>query len=110
MDVNQLVAAWFFYTNRRDVVRCAFCAVKLGHWVEGDDAFKDHKLFCPSCEVIKGLFAGNIPAPLKTPQQQLMNNVCGQYIKYILKSSRPKRCNYTFTFIYFLLCTIITSH
>ena len=34
MDVNQLVAAGFFFTNRADVVRCAFCGVEVGHWVE----------------------------------------------------------------------------
>jgi hypothetical protein len=39
MDVNQLAAAGFFFTNRGDVVRCAFCGVEVGHWVEGNDAF-----------------------------------------------------------------------
>jgi hypothetical protein len=43
MDVNQLAAAGFFFTNRGDVVRCAFCKVEVGQWVEEDDAFKDHQ-------------------------------------------------------------------
>jgi len=42
MDVNQLAAAGFFLSNRGDVVRCAFCGVEVWHWVEGDNAFKDH--------------------------------------------------------------------
>jgi len=102
MDVNQLVAAGFFFTNRGDVVRCAFCGVEVGHWVEGDDAFKDHKRWSPSCEFVKGLFAGNIPAPSETPQQQPIrsNDVCGPYMEYTLKTLRPKRSKYTFTFIY----------
>jgi len=108
MDVNQLVDAWFFFTNRADVVRCAFCGVEVGHWVEGDDAFKHHQRWSPSCEFVKGLFAGNIPAPPKTFQHQPSNDVCGTYMEYTLKTSRPKRCKYTFTFIYFLLCSIIT--
>jgi len=58
VDVNQLVAAGFFFTNRGDVVRCAFCGVEVGHWVEGDDAFKDHKRWSPSCKFVRGLFAG----------------------------------------------------
>jgi hypothetical protein len=43
MDVNQLAAAVFFFTNRGDVVCCAFCGVEVGHWIEGDDEFKDHQ-------------------------------------------------------------------
>ena len=87
MDVNQLVAAGFFFTNRGDVVRCAFCGVEVGQWVQGDDAFKDHKRWSPSCEFVKGLFAGNIPAPSGTPQQQPIrsNDVCGPYMEYTLK-------------------------
>jgi len=49
MDVNQVAAAGFFFTNRGDVVRCAFCAVEVGHWVEGDDTFKYHQRWSPSC-------------------------------------------------------------
>jgi len=109
MDVNQLVAAGFFFTNRGDVVRCAFCGVEVGHWVEGDDAFKDHKRWSPSCEFVKGLFAGNIPAPSETPQQQPIrsNDVCGPYMEYTLKTLRPKRSKYTFTFIYFFISSYL---
>ena len=101
MDVNQLAAAGFFFTNRGDVVRCAFCEVEVGQWVEGDDAFKDHQRWSPSCAFVKKLFVGNIPAPPKTSQQQpsSSNDVCGPYMEYTLKTSRPKR-KYTFTFIY----------
>jgi len=42
MHVNQPAAAGFFFTNRGDVVRGAFCGVEVQHWVVGDDAFKDH--------------------------------------------------------------------
>jgi len=48
MDVNQLAAVGFFFTNRGDVVRCEFCEVEVGQWVEGDDAFKGHKGWSPS--------------------------------------------------------------
>ena len=100
MDVNQLVAAGFFFTNRGDVVRCAFCGVEVGHWVEGDDAFKDHKRWSPSCEFVKGLFAGNIPASETSQQPSSTYGVCGPYMEYTLKTLRPKRSKYTFTFIY----------
>jgi hypothetical protein len=48
MDVNQVAAAGFFFTNWGDVVRCAFWEVEVGQWVEGDDAFKDHQIWSPS--------------------------------------------------------------
>ena len=66
MDVNQLAAAGFFFTNRGDVVRCAFCEAEIGQWVEGDDEFKEHQRWSPSCAFVKKLFVGNIPAPPKT--------------------------------------------
>ena len=109
MDVNQLAAAGFFFTNRGNVVRRAFCEVEVGQWVEGDDAFKDHQRWSPSCAFVKELFEGNIPAPPQTSQQQpsSSNDVCGSCMKCTLKTSRPKR-KYTFMFIYFILCMIIT--
>ena len=112
MDVNQLAAAGLSFTNRCDVVRCAFCGVEVGDQVKGDDAFKDHQRWSPSCEFLKGFFAGNIPAPSETSQQQPSSSydVCGPYMEYTLKTSRPERSKYTFTFIYFLACIIITVH
>ena len=84
MDVNQLAAAGFFFTNRGDVVHCAFCEVEVGQWLEGDDAFKDHQRWSPSCAFVKKLFVGNIPAPPKTSQQQpsSSNDVCGSFMEY----------------------------
>jgi len=69
MDVNQMAAAGFFFTNRGDVFRCTFCGVQVGQW-EGDNAFKDHQHWSPSCAFFKGLFVGTISAPHKTSQQQ----------------------------------------
>ena len=67
MDINHLSAAGFYFTNQADVVRCAFCGVEMGYWEEGDDAFKDHDEWSPSCEFIKGLSVGNIPIGSGTP-------------------------------------------
>jgi hypothetical protein len=102
MDVNQLAAAGFSFTNRGDVVRCAFCELEVGHWEKGDDAIKNHQRWSLSCAFVKGLFVGNIPALPNTSQQQPSSNndVCGSYMAYTLKTSRPERCKYTFTFIH----------
>jgi len=82
MEVNQLAAAGFFFTNRVDGVRCAFCEVEDGQWV-GDDAFKDHQRWSTACAFVNKLFVGSIPAPPKTSQQQpsSSNDVCGSYME-----------------------------
>jgi hypothetical protein len=105
MDVNKLAAAGFFFTAKGVVVRCAFCRVEIGRWIEGDDAFKEHKRWSPSCWFVNGLFVGNISAPPKTPEQQPSNsyNVCGPYTEYIPKTTRPARGKYIFTLIYVYL-------
>ena len=54
MDVNQLAAARFFFTNRGDLVHCVFCGVEVGHWVEGDDKFKYHQRWSPCCGFVRG--------------------------------------------------------
>jgi hypothetical protein len=61
MDKDDLSAAGFYFTKRGDVVRCAFCGVEVGRWQEGDDAFRDHQRWSPSCGFIRGLIVGNIP-------------------------------------------------
>ena len=33
----------------------------MHEWEKGDDPFKDHKRWSPSCGFIEGLFVGNIP-------------------------------------------------
>jgi hypothetical protein len=85
MYVNKLAAAGFFFTTMGDVVRWAFCQVQVGHWIEGDDAFKEHKRWSPFCEFVNGMIVRNISAPSKTPQQQTSNSydVCGPYTEYI---------------------------
>ena len=83
MDVNHLATVGFFFTNWGDVVGCTFCGVEVGHWKEGDDVFKDHQRWSPSCAFVKGLFVGNIPAPPETSQQHpnSSNDVCGSYME-----------------------------
>jgi hypothetical protein len=78
---------------------------QLGQWIEGGDAFKEHKRWNPFCGVVNGLFLGNISAPSKTPEQQPSNSydVCGPYTEYIPKTTRPELGKYIFTFIYVYL-------
>ena len=61
MDKNDMSAVGFYFTEQEDVVRCAFCGVKVGRWEQGDDTFRDHRRWSPSCGFIKGFIVGNIP-------------------------------------------------
>jgi len=100
MDKNQLSAAGFYFTNRGDVVRCAFCGVEVGRWEEGDDALRDHQRWSPSCGFIQGLMVGNIPVgsdgqpgtsssssslpsslPLSSQETSRSYDVCGPYME-----------------------------
>jgi hypothetical protein len=54
MDVNELAAAGFFFTNRGDVVGYAFCEVEVKQWEKEDDAFEDHQRWSPSCALLSG--------------------------------------------------------
>jgi len=97
MDTNRLSAAGFYFTNRNDVVRCAFCGVEVGRWEEGDDAFREHQRWSPSCGFLKGLRVGNIPIasdsqpgtssssssllPLSSQETSRSYDVCGPYME-----------------------------
>lgn len=84
---------------------CAFCGVKVDRWEEGHDALKEYQGWNPSCEFAKGLFAANIPIFNDQPQKLFEKpksnyDVYGPHMQ-CRPNSRPQRCNYIFTFIYF---------
>lgn len=100
MDTNLLSAAGFYYTNKGDVVRCAFCGVEVGRWEEGDEPFRDHQRWSPSCGFVKGLMVGNIPVGFDgqpgTSSSSLYQetshsyDVCGPYLEF-RPNSGPER-------------------
>ena len=96
MDKNDMSAAGFYFTDREDVVRCAFCGVEVGRWEQGDDPFRDHQRWSPSCGFIKGFIVGNIPigsddqpGTSSTLSQETSRSydVCGPYLKLRPNSS-----------------------
>ena len=79
----------------------------------GDDAFKEHKRWRPSCGFIKGLFVGNIPIrskdqpePPSSQQQPKSSYDVYTYHMQYRPNSRSERCKYIFNF-YFFVCKII---
>lgn len=61
LSSDAMAAAGFYYLKREDVVRCAFCGVEVGCWVEGDDPMQDHERWSPSCRFVRKLPVGNVP-------------------------------------------------
>ena len=61
IDMNNLGAAGFYYTDHSDVVCCAFCVAQIGLWQEGDGAFKEPRRCYTNCEFVRVLSVGNIP-------------------------------------------------
>ena len=58
---NWHVSCWILLHRPGDVVRCAFCGVKVGRWEQRGDPFRDHRRWSPSCGFIKGFIVGNVP-------------------------------------------------
>lgn len=61
ISASAMAAAGFYYLKVADTVRCAFCGVEVGCWVEGDDPMQDHQRWSPSCRFVRKLPSGNIP-------------------------------------------------
>ncbi|PSN55309.1 Death-associated inhibitor of apoptosis 1 [Blattella germanica] len=95
MDPHRLSAAGFYFTGRSDVVRCPFCGVEVGDWEEGDDPFRDHQRWSPSCGFVRGMAVGNIPInPHGQPETSFEPNrsrdVCGPFLE-IRPNAIPER-------------------
>jgi len=110
---NYLAADGFYFTNCGDVIRCAFCGVKVGYWKEGYNAFSDHQRWSPSCKFIKGPFVGNIPIHSETssPLQQTSrsNDVCEPLME-LRPNSRPKQRKYNHLFFgFYMYVCVYTS-
>ncbi|CCU56005.1 inhibitor of apoptosis 3 [Choristoneura rosaceana entomopoxvirus 'L'] len=52
----------FYYLQRGDEVRCAFCKVEIMQWKEGDDPGEDHKKWASKCPFL--VDQHKIPGPI----------------------------------------------
>ncbi|XP_063233849.1 baculoviral IAP repeat-containing protein 7-B-like [Bacillus rossius redtenbacheri] len=92
MDPKKLAEAGFYYTNREDMVRCAFCGIELGCWEEGDDVQADHQRWSPLCPFLRQLPVGNMPLA-GPPQEEDPSgyDTCGLYGIQVRPFSVPER-------------------
>ncbi|KAL1131906.1 hypothetical protein AAG570_011517 [Ranatra chinensis] len=76
-----MAAAGFYYLKRGDVVRCIFCGVEVGQWVDGDDPMVDHRKWSPACKFVRSPNSvGNIPIEEgPTEDDNCGFDTCGPY-------------------------------
>ncbi|CAB0014317.1 unnamed protein product [Nesidiocoris tenuis] len=91
-----LSEAGFYYINREDYVRCAFCNIEVGRWVEGDDPMADHERWAPACRFVRNQDVHNIPlneeaaTSSDSGSESLEgNDVCGHEMEFPSEPSRP---------------------
>ncbi|XP_073440139.1 baculoviral IAP repeat-containing protein 1 [Dendrobates tinctorius] len=91
----QLASAGFYFTGRRDIVRCFSCAGCLGHWEENDDPWKEHAKWFPEC---------NFLISKKTPDEikELINSYQGfhgftgkHFLSGVIDSAQPRQTSFT---------------
>lgn len=73
---EELAAVGFVYCGKDDIVRCAFCKVYVGSWVEGDIPLNDHKRFSPRCPFLRNVPVGNVPLSSDEPPSEVEYRKC----------------------------------
>jgi len=113
MDVNQLSAAGFYFTNQSDIVRCDFCGVEIGWRTDVDVALKELRRWIPSCSFVKGLRVGNIPIcsngqPEKSSQQPTRSHdMCGSHYELSINSLPERSNHYKLYFLFLYVCFLL---
>lgn len=51
-----LAKSGFYYTNKNDTVKCAFCNMKVNKWAEGDVPEQIHKQLSPQCPFVQNKY------------------------------------------------------
>lgn len=77
---QQLAKAGFYYINRSDQVKCAWCQGVIGQWEPNDDPLREHLRFFGSCPKARSLDTSNdsfelIPNVVPAKQPKALNYV-----------------------------------
>lgn len=95
IDPKKLAAAGFFYTKKKDKVRCFACTCPLSEWKEGDDPIVKHKKWSDagySCKFVRNLPCGNVPIdadPSTIPRAPKPNEINGGKIMPLSDPDTP---------------------
>lgn len=92
MEPKSLAKAGFYYVNKDDIVRCAFCNVEIGQWQRGDNAMNDHQKWSDGCPFVLGYNCGNVPIDLDDlSMSSAGQDTCGKYGIEIRPNSYPEK-------------------
>ncbi|XP_058542445.1 baculoviral IAP repeat-containing protein 3-like isoform X2 [Neofelis nebulosa] len=64
---RSLARAGFYYTGRKDRVRCFCCGLTLDNWKQGDSPLEKHRRLYPSCSFIQSLNPVSASGPPSQP-------------------------------------------
>lgn len=71
---HQMAKAGFFYTNKKDRVKCMFCSKELDLWEPNDDPVIEHKQASPRCPFFIKSQAYDICGPFESNNPLLTSN------------------------------------
>ncbi|AEN04026.1 apoptosis inhibitor 3 [Helicoverpa armigera NPV strain Australia] len=57
MDCAKMAQAGFYYLNKDDHVKCAFCKVEMMNWQHEDDPLEEHARWAPQCSYVKSIMS-----------------------------------------------------
>ena len=72
IDPCEMAKYGFYYFQRQDFVRCAFCKIEICDWEPHDDVLHEHRRWSSRCPFLRGVHVGNVPINISTvpvPQQ-----------------------------------------
>ncbi len=62
INPGKLAMIGFFWPeDSSDIVKCYFCGVKIGAWVNGDDVLTEHQRWSQECPLIRRRRTKNVP-------------------------------------------------
>jgi len=92
MEPSSLAKAGFYYVNKEDIVRCAFCGIEIGQWQRGDNAMSDHQKWSDNCPFVHGRNCGNVPIEIDAmPMSTSGQDTCGKFGIEIRPNAYPER-------------------
>lgn len=93
MEPKSLAKAGFYYVNKDDIVRCAFCNIEIGQWQRGDNAMIDHQKWSDDCPFVLGYSCGNVPIDANDISMSSSSgqDTCGKYGIEIRPNSFPEK-------------------
>ncbi|KAG5336189.1 DIAP1 inhibitor, partial [Acromyrmex heyeri] len=91
MDPKKLAAAGFFYTKKKDTVKCFECQITLSNWIADDNPKAEHQRWSGKCRFVRNVPCGNIPIgadPSTISKIPKRVDICGLYgLKYMALSA-----------------------